>query len=330
MGSSKTHALVVDETGRLLGFGKGGAGNHEGVGYEGFMKAVRTAVNESLDNAGLNREQLSGAGFGISGYDWPSERKIFLDLLKQLELECPYDIVNDSCLGLLAGSSQGWGVAVVAGTGCNCWGWTEGRKKVGQVTGSGGWVGEGAGASELVTRAVQMVAYQWTMRGPATRLSDAFISLTSAGSLEDFLEGLLTGRYDLDSTAAPLVFSIAESGDEVAREVIHWAGTELGELAKCVIRQLNLEDQSFEVVLIGSLFDGGELLTRPLYENVLGLAAGAHFIRLAAPPAIGAALLGMEVTGIKPTEEVRKRLEETSLVALRKTARCDKEEPSPF
>ncbi|MRR31244.1 hypothetical protein EG834_13180, partial [bacterium] len=137
VGSTKTHALVVDETGEVLGFGKGGPGNHECVGYQGFVEAVRMAVHASLLDAGITIHDLHGAGFGISGYDWSSERPVFLNLLNDLGLNCPYEIVNDTCLGLLAGTNRGWGIAVVAGTGCNCWGWTEGRQKIGQVTGAG-------------------------------------------------------------------------------------------------------------------------------------------------------------------------------------------------
>jgi N-acetylglucosamine kinase-like BadF-type ATPase len=308
VGSSKTHALVVDAAGRVLGFGRGGGGNHEGVGFEGFMSSVRTAINESLANAGVKISQLNGAGFGISGYDWPSERPVFLDLLKKLGMTCPYDIVNDSCLGLLAGSTHGWGVAVVSGTGCNCWGWTEGRKRIGQVTGAGDWMGEGAGASELISKALVQVAYQWTKRGPATSLSDAFIRLTGATGLEDLLEGIINGRYELDNNAAPLVFECAVAGDEVANQVITWAGNELGELAKCVIRQLDLQDQPVEVVMIGSLYDGGERLIEPMRQNILQLAPRARLVRPAGPPVIGAAILAMEAAGLTPDDLIKQEL----------------------
>ena len=42
VGSSKTHALITDGAGKALGFGEGGAGNHEVVGYPGLMRAVET------------------------------------------------------------------------------------------------------------------------------------------------------------------------------------------------------------------------------------------------------------------------------------------------
>jgi N-acetylglucosamine kinase-like BadF-type ATPase len=308
VGSSKTHALVVDQAGSVLGFGRGGPGNHEGVGYDGFMDSVRTAIWECLRNSSLSPDQIAGAGFGISGYDWQSEYPIFMDLLKGLNLSCPYKIVNDTCLGMLAGSPEGWGVAVVAGTGCNCWGWTKGRQKIGRVTGSGTWMGEGAGASELVERSFQSVAYQWSMRGPATRISDEFVRMAGVKDLGQFLEGLTLHQYEFGAEVAPMIFKMAEEGDQVARELVNWAGTELGELARCVIRQLEFEESSFDVVLIGSMFDQGEMLIGPMRARILELAPGANMVRLSAPPVIGAVLLGMETSGIRPGEEIRKQL----------------------
>jgi activator of 2-hydroxyglutaryl-CoA dehydratase len=36
IGGTKTRALLVDENGSVLGFGKAGPGNHESVGWDGL------------------------------------------------------------------------------------------------------------------------------------------------------------------------------------------------------------------------------------------------------------------------------------------------------
>ena len=53
--------------------------------------------------------------------------------------------------------AAGWGVAVVAGTGCNAWGWDQSHR-IAQMTGMGWWMGEAAGAGELVHEALRWVA----------------------------------------------------------------------------------------------------------------------------------------------------------------------------
>lgn len=50
VGSSKTHALIVDENGQCVGFGKAGGGNHQGVGYEGTHRVMQTSFDEALKN----------------------------------------------------------------------------------------------------------------------------------------------------------------------------------------------------------------------------------------------------------------------------------------
>lgn len=308
VGSTKTHAVIADEAGQVIGFGESGPGNQETVGYAGLAQALQEAVSPALSIAGLSVDQIRGAGFGISGYDWPSERAPTLQAIATLGLQAPLEAVNDAILGLLAGSSQGWGIAVVSGTGCNCRGWDRERKREGRVTGNGFWLGEGAGAGELVVKAIQAIAHEWTRRGAPTQLTPAFLGHTGSVSVEVMLDGLVHQQVTLGAEAAPLVFQVAAQGDPVAVELIRWAGQELGELANAVIRQLSFERLEFDVVLIGSMFDGGSMLVEPMRQTIHACAPGARLVRLEKPPVMGAVLLGMEAAGVKPSPDVRQAL----------------------
>jgi N-acetylglucosamine kinase-like BadF-type ATPase len=186
------------------------------------------------------------------------------------------------------------------------------------MTGCGPWFGEYGGAGELVAKAVQSVGLAWTKRGPKTGLSEAFGRFTGAADVADLLEGLYLGRYHLSAEAAPLVFQVAEEGDAVAQEVVRWAGCELGSLAVGVIRQLGLEEQSFMVVLAGSLYDGGPMLTGAMQETIEAVAPGARLVRLTVPPVVGGVLLGMEQVGLRPSA-VRERLIESTHALLSMT-----------
>ena len=76
-------------------------------------------MGQALRTAGITIADLGGAGFGVSGYDWPSEKEPTLKAISVLGIEAPVEVVNDTILGLLAGSAEGWGIALVSGTGCN-------------------------------------------------------------------------------------------------------------------------------------------------------------------------------------------------------------------
>jgi N-acetylglucosamine kinase-like BadF-type ATPase len=186
----------------------------------------------------------------------------------------------------------------VAGTGCNCRGWDRARQREGQVTGGGQMMGEAAGATEVVAQAIRAVAYDWSGRGPQTELTPAFIHYTGARDLIDLLHGLTEGRLHVTAKAAPLVFEVAAAGDAVAREVIAWAGRELGAMAVTVIRQLEFQALDFDLVMVGSLFNGGPLLIEPMRDTILATAPGARLVRLNTPPVVGAVLLGMEQAGV--------------------------------
>ena len=100
---------------------------------------------------------------------------------------------------------------------------------------------------------------------------------------------------------------------------MRWAGRELGELARAVIRQLKFEELAFEVVLVGSMYEGSPLLIETMRQTVQALAPAARLVRLATPPVVGAVLLGMEQVGMQPGVAVREELKRSTL-AVRKNS----------
>lgn len=317
LGGTKTHLLIADESGQIAGFGEAGPGNHETVGFEGMLHSLQTALSQALQDAKLPVEAICGAGFGIAGYDWASERKKMIETVSMLALKAPFTIVNDTIPGLVAGAEDGWGVVVVSGTGCNCRGWDRERKREGRVTGHGILMGEASGASEMVFRAMQLVNYAWIKRGAETALTQMFLEHSGARDLEDLIEGYTQGYYSIDSSVAPLIFRVAEAGDGVARQLIGWAGCELGEMANAVIHQLEFKNLQFDVVLSGSMFENGSMLIDPMRATIHKVAPGARLVRLTVPPVIGAVLIGMSDAGLKPNIAIRKTLVE-SIDAFRK------------
>lgn len=299
LGATKTHILIADEFGNVEGFAEGGPGNHEAVGYDGFQANLQSTFKEAIKIAGLTVDDLSGSGFGVAGYDWPAEREPIMDVIKTLKLKGAVELVNDTQLGLVVGSPRGWGVTVVSGTGCNCHGWDATRTKFGKVTGGGISCGEFAGASELVFMTVRMLSYAWTGRGRPTALADIFMEKYGAPNLDELMQDILTQKIDLNSADARLVFQVAAQGDLVALDLIRWAGIELGELANTVIKQLRFEDVDFDLVLIGSMFDGSPLLTEEMQNTVYPFAPKAQFIRAEEPPVVGGLMLGMDAEGCK-------------------------------
>ena len=296
VGGTKSHALIADETGQALGLGASGPGNWEIVCWDGAHQVLQDIVQQACTAAEIQPIHIAGAGFGLAGYDWPEDREPHRQMIDSLGFSAPYEFGNDTLVGLVAGAREGWGVVVVAGTSNNCRGRAPNGRE-GRMTGSSAF-GEYAGAGELVTKAVQAVALAWSCRGPATHLTEAFIRLVGATDVVDLLAGIMRGRYHLSAEHARLIFRIAAEGDEVAQSLITWAGQELGGLANGVIRQLQIDDLGFDVVLSGSFYNGSSHLIETMRQTIHTVAPQARLVRLNAPPVTGGVLLGMRLAGV--------------------------------
>jgi N-acetylglucosamine kinase-like BadF-type ATPase len=321
VGATKSHALIANQWGQAVGFGTAGPGNHEVIGWGGHRRVLWDITEQAIESAGINRTEIHGAGFGLAGYDWPSQRNPTVEAIGSLGLDCPFEAVNDAVLGIFAGTSQGWGISIIAGTGENCWG-VDRTRKFGRMTGNSMLMDEYGGASTIVYKAVRAISQAWSLRGSQTALTETFLLHSGASSCEELLEGIVTGTYQISAEIAPLVFGVAESGDAVAIEILRWAGNGLADMIKGVARQLNFENQEFEVIMAGSTFKGGDLLIKPMQEIVWDFAPSAKFLRLEAPPVAGGVLLAMEKAGedgythrqtlIETTQILSKRIIEAS------------------
>ena len=293
VGSSKTHALIVDEGGNCVGFGKGGGGNHQGVGYEGTERAMQESFAEALIASGVKKEDIAGAGFGVAGFDFPSDKQPHVEVISKLGLSCPFEVVNDGWNGLFAGAAHGIGVNVTAGSSNNARG-RNGAGEEGRIVGNGIAFGDFGGGIEIAARALQAVNYAWIERIPPTLLTKIFLDYTGAKNELDLVEGFSNNYFHLTPYLAVEIMRAARDGDSAAREIIHWAGEELGWLAVSVARQIDMENDAVEIVQSGSIFDAGELITESMKALVLKHCPKAILKKLDCPPVVGSVILGME------------------------------------
>lgn len=310
VGSSKTHALIADETGQCIGFGRAGGGNHQNAGYERLAEVLQKSFEGTCQTSSVEKDQLAGAGFGVAGYDFPSEREAHVRAIAELGLSCPIEIVNDGANGLISGTSHGVGVNVTAGSGVNARG--RGRNgKEGRIVGNGVEFGEYGGAIEIVYRARQFVNYAWIKRIPPTKLTSVFLEATGAKDEADLVEGLSHNHYHLFPGIAIEIVNAARESDQAALDVIRWSGEELGWLAVSVARQIEMENEEIEIVQSGSVFEAGELIMQPMRNVVLKHVPKAKLIRLDGPPVVGPLMLGMQMADIDPYP-MRERLIKTA------------------
>ncbi len=308
-GTTKTIALVADDQGRILGAGRSGNSNWTGPDVEIPMAVVAEAVRQALGAAGLSGEDIEQGAFALAGADWPEDHVRREAVLSRLGLARRVLVMNDTFAGLRAGISQPWGAVVIAGTGANA----------AIITPDGtrwayGYYADEGGGGTIGRWAIEAVLREEDGRGQRTALTPAVLKALGYASADEMLHAIIA--HELPPRAAhslcPLVFRVANAGDEVACEILARDGRLLAEYATGMIRRFKMTALAFELVLSGSVFKGEcPVLIDTLTAEVHKVAPRVKIVRLNVEPAAGAVLLAYDALGIPVTEEMMENLRRT-------------------
>lgn len=320
-GGTRTHAILADEAGHVLGSSMSGPSNWEVVGIGGSGAAMRVAVVGALGAARLEPGEIEAAVFGLAGVDWPSDVARLAFAIDPLEIRGRREILNDAFVALRAGASRSWGVVVIAGTGTIA----AGRNPAGETyrtLGLGPVYGDVGSANDVSVEAVRAVAAAYTGRGPSTALSDRMCRHLGLASVAEALERVSRSEHggrieDEVEGFASVVIEAANDGDLVARGILEQAGAALGRSAVLVARTLGMLELDVEIVLAGGLITGATRFVSDPLEVVVGrVATRARFVHLSTPAAAGSALMALELLGIDPVPEATERLRREAAASL--------------
>ena len=94
-------------------------------------RALDAAIAAAFRDAGLEPAPVEAACLGLAGFDRPDDRKILIGWADESRLAHRLVLVNDGDLVVAAGTPEGWGIGVIAGTGSIAVGRTpDGRTRV--------------------------------------------------------------------------------------------------------------------------------------------------------------------------------------------------------
>jgi N-acetylglucosamine kinase-like BadF-type ATPase len=310
-GNSKTDVLVVDAAGTVLGSSRGPGVSPQSVGVDTCVRALEGLVVEALEVAG----RPAGKPFGthtsayLAGLDLPEEEEILSAALTARAWTDSLTIGNDTFALLRAGSVDGTGVAVVCGAGINAVGvGKDGRTHrfpaLGKI--SGDW-GGGLGLGEEV---LWWAARAEDGRGPGTALEAAVAAHFGVGSVVDVIHRLHFGTLPRAALhgLCPLLFDVADAGDEVARAVVERFIEEVCVLVAVILRGLALTDAAPEVILGGGVLVGvGAWVIAEIESRCVKVAPRAVVRVVDVAPVVGAALYGLDALGAPESAKARLR-----------------------
>jgi N-acetylglucosamine kinase-like BadF-type ATPase len=293
-GNSKTDVCVVSADGELLGSARGGPFRPHVVGAGPAVAAITPAVAEALSRAGS--VELRHVAACLANADLPVEHEALETAIAEAGWAPSYEVVNDTFALLRAGLDTSRGVAVICGAGINCTGVLPDGTIV-RFAAVGHISGDWGGGGHLWQEAMWWAARAEDGRGPDTVLRSALPGHFGLDSMAALIEAVHLGELSearcMELT--PLLFDVAEAGDPVAVDVVRRQAEEVVALAATAIRRLGVVDEPIDVVLGGGVLAAGhrgllDEITRRLAEQT------PHAVPrvVAAPPILGAALLGLD------------------------------------
>ncbi|MCS6875089.1 MAG: hypothetical protein N2Z23_08695 [Pyrinomonadaceae bacterium] len=294
-GGTKTQAVVIDNSREILGEGFAEASNPLRVGVDRALKNIFTAVERACDRAGRSSSDIVSIECGLAGVRREDLRLLIRKLIIQKLRIKNVDVLTDAEIALYGTTLGKQGLVVIAGTGSVC----IGRNSEGKQFSAGGWgplAGDEGGGAGIARRALQAIAKASDGRGKATALSRVAVDYFRAGKLEDLSVAIYAPQVDNVKIAgfARCVIETAKAGDEVAVEILHEAGRELGLAAVAVIRKLKMQRRKFPIGIVGGIFNAGELIIEPFFEFVQSVAPKAYLVKPKLQPAHAAAVMAFE------------------------------------
>jgi N-acetylglucosamine kinase-like BadF-type ATPase len=296
-GQSSTTALIGDETGRVLGAGRGGPCNHvpAGEGRAKFVGAMESSLYAACAQAGLKADSthFASACLGFSG--GPADKESILHEI----LPCYQIFVTDDAHIALAGATAGEpGLVVIAGTGSIAFG-RNARERTARAGGWGYLFGDEGGGFWIARQALR-AALRWEegWDGP-TSLRARLLDATGTRNMHDLMHRCYTPEFPRPRVAslAILVSQAAESGDALAAGILDQAARELALLAVAVRGQLFAAGEPGLVTYAGGVFKSQILRRR--FQDWLAPEAGAQVSAPVYGPAAGALFEAYRRAGIR-------------------------------
>jgi N-acetylglucosamine kinase-like BadF-type ATPase len=310
-GGSKTDVALVAADGSLLGSVRGGASNHQIVGWDAALATLSSLVSDVAAQAGLAPGAPIAAHTAacLAGADLPDEEAELTAVIEAQGWSKTATVVNDTFAVLRAGldddvPGRHWGIGVVCGQGTNCAGVAPDGRMF-RFVALGAISGDWGGGGDLGPDALWWAARAEDGRGPDSELRRAVPAHFGVSRVEDVILGVYRGtiKYAELFGLTPVLLAVANAGDEVGKAVVVRQADEVCAMATVAARNLGLVGGSPDgapvpVVLGGSVIAARDpLLTAAITERLAAHLPGARVRIIDAPPVLGAALLGLDQAG---------------------------------
>jgi N-acetylglucosamine kinase-like BadF-type ATPase len=246
------------------------------MGLKPALESLSQAVEAARSEATANPGPLAAAVVCLAGSDRAEIQQPILRWAEQQGVARRVRVDHDALPVLAAGSAEGWGVALISGTGSFAFA----QDRQGRSARNGGWgflLGDEGSGYAIARAGLRAAVRMADGRGPCTRLLEDFLMRLRCRQAADLVPAIYRFAHDPGAVAAlsPLVFEAAESADAVANSIVVRAGRELAAMVATVAARLEFSDRPFPLAMTGGVLLGNRLLAESLQSGLAeqGLAA---------------------------------------------------------
>jgi N-acetylglucosamine kinase-like BadF-type ATPase len=294
-GGTSTLACLAVPGGRILARGTAGPSNAKAVGDPEARRALDRAIATAFAAAGLAPGPVAVACLGLAGFDRPEDRQRLREWSAGGRWADRLVLVNDGDLVVAAGTPEGWGVGVIAGTGSIA----VGRAPDARTARAGGWgylFGDEGSAYAVAVAALRRVARRADGReAPRTDPDPLTVHLCRALDIPGpghLVSALYAPGFDRSRVAAlaPAVVAAAAEDAALVREILGPAGSGLAVMVRAAAQALGWAGGVLPLAMAGGFLLSAPAVTQSLLDELR--AGGYDPIPAAVPePALGAVLL---------------------------------------
>lgn len=245
-GATKTHTLLSDATGCILGEGQGGPSNYHVVGLEQASVNLSAATRQALAESGIAPADVKSVCAGMAGFDGPSDRRSVHSLLStglaNSDLRCPWLSVNDSVVAWAGAFEGGSGALIASGSGAVAYAVGPNGRSA-RADGLGHWLGDAGSGFDIGRSGLRAALAALDGRGPETSLAEQFRAVAGISPQEWIgwiatLDVAISHAHLQLRSFAPVVANAAAAGDSVALRILKEAGASLADTAASVLRKV--------------------------------------------------------------------------------------------
>lgn len=310
-GGSKTHAVVADESGVMLGMGKSYGACHSTTGLDHALQAIVQAAEIALGQSGIRREEVTVLVGGLTGIDWDYEAELLENSICAYFPETDLDVVNDSIIAMHAGTRKRQCGILCAGSGLNCALQNgEDRFVYGYYISDehqGGW--------SLGKRAVQAVIDSYVGLERETSLTGRLLEYFQVKTVDELLYMRVKNQISTEEYLhIPIILEEeALAGDNVAADIWMRYGKSIVNYLTTRAKKMGMQEEKVDIVLSGSIFKCRfQEFHRAVKEDILSSIPNANIIEAQFEPVIGAVIMGLQKIHGELSEDVYENLKVSS------------------